>query len=81
MFVLVCAVFLTIVQYLYGENLNDTWLYAIVLPLWILGAHCFDKIEEIDKDRRIEYCEKNGMTAEEYEKCESTEENLRKLII
>jgi hypothetical protein len=75
MFILVCAVFLSIFQFLYSENLHDSWLYAVVLPLWILGAHCFDKIEEIDKARRIEYCKKHGMTDEE---CENT--NLPKRI-
>lgn len=53
-----CAVFLIIFQFLYSEKLHGSWLFFVVLPLWILGAHCFDKIEEIDKTRRIEYCRK-----------------------
>ncbi len=76
MFILACAVFLTIFQFLYSENPHGSWLYGVVLPLWILGAHCFDKIEDIDKARRIEYCKKHGMTDEECEKHKSTEENL-----
>lgn len=62
LFVLVCAVFLTVFQYFYGEAQHGVWLYAIVLPLWITGAHCLDKAEEIDKARRIEYCRRHGMT-------------------
>lgn len=64
-FILACAVFLSIFQYFYGEAQHGIWLYAIVLPLWIIGAHCFDKIEELDKARRIEYCKQHGMTDEE----------------
>ena len=51
-----CAVFLTVFQFLYSEKPHGNWLFFVVLPLWILGAHCFDKIEEIDKMRRIESC-------------------------
>ena len=76
MFILACAVFLTIFQFLYSENPHGIWLYAVVLPLWILGAHCFDKIEDIDKARKIEYCKKHGMTDEKCEKHKFTEENL-----
>jgi len=50
------ASFLTVIQFLYSENSHGSWLYMIVLPLWVLGAHCFDKVEDIDKARRIEYC-------------------------
>jgi len=75
MFILVFASFLTIFQFLYSENPHGSWWYVVVLPLWILGAHCFDKIEDIDKARRIVYCKKHGMTDEE---CENT--NLPKRI-
>jgi len=75
-FILACAVFLSIFQFLYSEKPHGSWLYAVVLPLWILGAHCFDKIEDIDKARRIEYCKKHGMTDEECQNHKSTEENL-----
>ncbi|MGC2235686.1 MAG: hypothetical protein WA584_05970 [Pyrinomonadaceae bacterium] len=64
-FVLACAVFLTIFQYFYGEVPHGVWLYAVVLPLWIVGAHCFDKVEEIEKTERIEHCRQHGMTDEE----------------
>ncbi|MDQ3713640.1 MAG: hypothetical protein M3388_15655 [Acidobacteriota bacterium] len=76
MFILACAVFLSIFQFLYSEIPHGSWLYAVVLPLWILGAHCFDKIEDLDKARRIEYCKKYRMTDEECEKHKFTEENL-----
>jgi len=55
-FLLFSVVFLAIFQFLYSEEQHGNWLFAVVLPLWILGAHCFDKIEEIDRARRIEYC-------------------------
>lgn len=64
-FILACAVFLSIFQYFYGEVPHGVWLYVIVLPLWVVGAHCFDKVEELDKARRIEYCKQHGMTDEE----------------
>ena len=64
-FILGCAVFLSVFQYFYGEAQHGIWLYAIVLPLWIIGAHCFDKVEEIEKAQRINYCRQHGMTDEE----------------
>jgi len=76
MFILACAAFLTIFQFFYSENPHGNWLYAVVLPLWILGAHCFDKVEDIDKARRIEYCKKHGMTDGKCEKHKFTEDNL-----
>lgn len=54
--------FLVIFQYFSGEKPLGIWLFLIVLPLWILGAHCFDRIEEIDKAGRIEYCKQHGIT-------------------
>ncbi len=50
------AVFLTVFQFIYGEKSHGGWLFALVLPLWFFGAHCFDKIEETDRAKRIEYC-------------------------
>jgi hypothetical protein len=73
-FILVCALFLTVFQYLYSETPHGSWLFAVVLPLWILGAHCFDKVEEIDKARRIEYCKQHGMSDEECAKQELPDE-------
>jgi hypothetical protein len=55
-FLLGCTVFLTFFQFLYSEKTHGNWLFFVVLPLWIFGAHCFDKIEEIDKTGRIENC-------------------------
>lgn len=73
-FVLFCACFLTVFQYFYGELPHGVWLYVIVLPLWIIGAHCFDKVEEIEKAKRIEYCRQNGMTDDECSKLELPDE-------
>ncbi len=50
------AMFLTVFQFLYGEKPHGGWLFALVLPLWFFGAHCFDKIEEVDRAKRIGYC-------------------------
>lgn len=58
---LVGAVFLTIFEYFYGENLHGNWFYLAVLPLWVLGAHCLDKIEDAEKAERIERCKRTGM--------------------
>jgi hypothetical protein len=52
---LACAVFLTIFQFLYSEKPKGGWLFFVILPLWVLGAHCCDKIEETGRTRRIEY--------------------------
>jgi uncharacterized membrane protein len=40
------AVFLTVLAYFYSENPHGSWLFLAVLPLWVLGAYCFDKIED-----------------------------------
>ncbi len=40
------AVFLTVLTYFYSENPHGSWLFLAVLPLWVLGAYCFDKIED-----------------------------------
>ncbi len=55
-FILAFAVFLTVFQFVYGEKPHGGWLFALVLPLWFFGAHCFDKIEETGRAKRIEYC-------------------------
>jgi hypothetical protein len=54
-FILACGAFLTIFQYFYHENPHGSWLFAIVLPLWIFGAHCFDKLDELEKARRLKF--------------------------
>jgi hypothetical protein len=63
--VLFGASFLIAFQYLAGEHQTGVWLYLAVLPLWIIGAHCFDKVEEIERARRIEYCKQHGLTETE----------------
>jgi hypothetical protein len=40
------AVFLTVLSYFYSEHPHGSWLFLAVLPLWVLGAYCFDKIED-----------------------------------
>ena len=64
LFIMAFATFLTIVQFFYSENPHGSWLYAVVMPLWVLGAHCFDKIEDIDKARKIERWKNNGTSDE-----------------
>lgn len=59
---LACAAFLTIFQFLYSEEPHGSWLFAVVLPLWIIGAHCFDKVEEIERAGKIEYYKKLEIT-------------------
>ncbi len=40
------ALLLTVSAYFYSENPHGSWLFLAVLPLWVLGAYCFDKIED-----------------------------------
>ena len=53
------ACFLTVIEYVYGEKTHGVWLFLPTLPLWILGAHCFDKIEDAMKTEKLEYCRKH----------------------
>ncbi len=55
--VLFGTAFLIIFEYLTGEKSLGNWLFAAVLPLWIFGAHCFDKLEELEKERINRYYE------------------------
>ena len=54
-FILFCAAFLTVFQFFYRETSHGSWLFAVVLPLWIIGAHCFDKIDDLEKAGRIDF--------------------------
>jgi hypothetical protein len=45
--------FLIIFQYFSGEKPLGVWLFLAVLPLWVIGAHCFDKIEETKKKTQV----------------------------
>ena len=74
MLLLFCGCFLIIFQYFSGEKPIGVWLFLAVLPLWIVGAHCFDKVEEIEKTQRIEYCRQHGMADEECAKQELPDE-------
>lgn len=60
--------FLIIFQYFSGDKPVGVWLFLAVLPLWILGAHCFDKVEEIERAGKIEYYKQHGLTDEECSK-------------
>lgn len=42
-----------------------TILIVLTIPMMMFGAVCLDKIEDIEKARRIEYCKQHGMTDEE----------------
>jgi hypothetical protein len=55
------AIFLTVFEYFYSEKLHGNWVFLAVLPLWIIGALCLDKLEFAEKARRIEYCKEIGM--------------------
>lgn len=59
------AVFLTIFQYFYSETPHGSWLFLAVLPLWVLGAYCFDKIEAQEKSRQLKYVQKHSLTDDE----------------
>lgn len=68
-FLLACAAFLTIFQFFYSEAPHGSWLFAVVLPLWVFGAHCFDKVEEeINRIRKSEYYEQHGIREEKSSK-------------
>ena len=41
--------------------LAGTVLLCSAFPLMILAAHCMDKLGEVRKAARIDYCRKNGM--------------------
>ena len=56
------ACFLTVMQHVYGEKTHGVWLFLMVLPLWIFGAHCFDQIERAEKAGKLEYCRKHGLS-------------------
>jgi hypothetical protein len=56
---LAAACFLTLIELVYGEKTHGVWLFLMVLPLWILGAHCFDRIERAEKAGKLEYCRKH----------------------
>ncbi|MGC2239074.1 MAG: hypothetical protein WA584_23165 [Pyrinomonadaceae bacterium] len=55
--VLFGTAFLIIFEYLTGEKSPGIWLFTAVLPLWIFGAYCFDKLEELEKERMRRYYE------------------------
>lgn len=57
------ACFLAVIEHVYGEKTHGVWLFLLVLPLWILGAHCFDRIEDAEKAAKLEYCRKHGLSA------------------
>lgn len=46
--VLIAAILLTIFDFFASEKPRENWLFFAVLPLWIFGAHCMDKTEEIE---------------------------------
>jgi len=46
--------FLIIFEYFAGEKPVGEWLFLAVIPMWIFGAHCFDKLEDLEKEARNE---------------------------
>jgi hypothetical protein len=78
-FVLAAAVFLMIFQFLGGEVPHGSWLFAVVLPLWILGAHCFDKLDETDQARRVDF--ENRLAAEVGDAGASKDKAARRLSL
>ena len=50
--VLLSAMFLTIFEYFAGEKTHSFWLFLSIYPLFALGAHCLDKISELEKKEK-----------------------------
>lgn len=46
--VFIATILLTIFDFLAREKPHGSWLFLAVLPLWIFGAHCLDKAEEVE---------------------------------
>jgi hypothetical protein len=46
--------FVIIFEYFAGEKPVGEWLFLMVIPMWISGAHCFDKLEDLEKEARAE---------------------------
>lgn len=43
------AVFMTISEFLFSEQPEGSWMFLAVLPLWVIGALCYDKTVDADK--------------------------------
>ena len=44
-FVLMSAILSTIYDFLLSDQPQGSWLFLVVLPLWVFGAWCFDRSE------------------------------------
>ena len=38
-----------------------TWLIVISFPLFVLAAHCLDRLDDVEKRIRAEYCKQHGL--------------------
>jgi len=52
-------------DYIAGIGHLGNWLIAFFIPLMILAAHALDKVGQIQKTIRINYCKKHGMRDED----------------
>lgn len=43
------VIFLNIFDLFAGEKPHGIWLFLMIFPLFAIGAHCLDKISEINK--------------------------------
>lgn len=43
------AIFMTISEFLFSEHPRGSWMFLAVLPLWVFGALCYDKVEDAEK--------------------------------
>lgn len=45
------TIFLVVAEFLYGEKEHGIWLFPFAFVLLMFGAHCFDKISDIRKEK------------------------------
>lgn len=70
----VAGFLLTVMSWLFGNELaasdvgkSATYLILAMIPLIMLGAHCLDKIDDLKRAKRIEFCRRHGLTAGEWQ--------------
>lgn len=66
--VLFGTVFTFVAEYFYGEKSHGVWMIFVAFILLGFGAHCLDKIEEMKKHRRLEFCRRHGVSNERFPK-------------
>jgi len=45
-------------------GLVGIWLLVIAFPLLFLSAHCLDKVDSVERQIRLEYCKRHGLSDE-----------------